>query len=300
MKTFTFIFYVFLGIIITAFDFHTNPSPNERPASLKLSEDSYKTFYNGNVTVNKLFNEDDLMGYAIWLKRSSEKVKAKYFACGEANKRYEEWKSKRKIVMACSGAFTTNDYGSPMPVGLTVDNGLVVNKNLNEEMDGLVIVYGTGGIVVSDIEKGDLHLKSINKSVDIRESWDRYELTKWAEKEEATIFQTQLLAYDNNLRLEVNKARKDSRERRILVLVKDKKNTLFHVVFDIHDGVYLGEIAEGILNYFKGKDCYVAAMLNLDTGWYNLMKLYNEGQEIVLKKNPEKNPTNLLAYYYEE
>jgi exopolysaccharide biosynthesis protein len=302
LKLFTLLFYIVLGIVVTAFDFKSELDPHQNQANnpLQLSEESYKSFYSGNVTVNKLFNEDDLMGYAVWMKRSGKKVKAKYFACGEANKRYEEWRSNRKIVMACSGAFTTNDFGSPLPVGLTVDNGLVVNKNINEDMDGLVIVYGTGGIVVSDIDEGDLHLGSINKKVDVRESWDRFELIKWAEKEEATIFQTQLLAFGNKLRLDVNKARKDNRERRILVLVKDKSNTLFHIIFDVHDGVYLGEIAEAILNYFKSKDCYVAAMLNLDTGWYNLMKIYDEKQLVVLKKNPDKSPTNLLTYYYEE
>lgn len=296
MKLFTSILFTLIIILFTSFNFR-----QEKTAGLSLSERSHKTLYNGSVTVNKLLDtEEGMIGHALWLKRSGKKIKAKYFACGQANKRYEEWRRSRKIVMTCSGAFTTNDYGNPLPVGLTVDNGLIVNKNINDEMDGLVIVYGTGGIVVSDIDEGDLHLGSINKSVDVRESWDRFELMKWAEKEEATIFQTQLLAYDNQLRLDVNKARKNNRERRILILAKDKNKTLFHVIFDIQEGVYLGEIAEAILHYFKAKDCYVAAMLNLDTGWYNLLKLYDEEQSVLLKKNPDKSPTNLLTYYYEE
>ncbi|MEO1653433.1 MAG: hypothetical protein AAFU64_07815, partial [Bacteroidota bacterium] len=238
-------------------------------------------------------------GYSIWLKRGMGKVKAKYFAIGEVNNRLDEWESEKKVILSCSGAFTTNDFGSPLPVGLTVDNGVVVNKKLNDDMDGLVIVYGTGGIVVSDKDQGNLHLQSIGKSVDVRESWDRYELIKWAEKEEATIFQTQLLAYKNQLRLDVNKARRKNRERRILVLARTAQKVVYHVIFDIHDGVYLGEIAEEILDYLNSKNVEVVAMLNLDTGWYNMMKLYDTNREVVLKRNPDKDPTNLLVYYYE-
>ena len=202
--------------------------------------------------------------------------------------------------MVCSGAFTTGDFGRPLPVGLTVDNGEVVNKVMNDEMDGLVIVYATGGIVVSNLEDGNLFLKSLNKTVDVRDSWDKYELLKWSEKQQATIFQTQLLVYINELMLDVNKARRKKRERRILVLATDTNRKVHHIVFDIAEGVYLGEIAQDILNYLNSKQIKVVAMLNLDTGWYNMMKLFDKSEDLVLRKNPEKSPTNLLVYYFEE
>ncbi len=264
-----------------------------------ISEENYRNLYSGNVKVFRLEEGGDDIGYSVWLKRSGGKVRAKYFACGEVNKRFNEWKSGRNIVLTCSGAFTTNDFGNPLPVGLTIDNGLVVNKHIHEEMDGLVLVYGTGGIAVSDKDEGNLYLKSIGKRVDIRETWDKYELIKWAEEEEATIFQTQLLAYKNDLRLEVHKARKKNRERRILVLARDSGRSIYHIIFDVRDGVYLGDISQRLLTYLKSKSVEVVAMLNLDTGWYNMFKLYDQNRELVLKRNPDKDPTNLLVYYYE-
>lgn len=265
----------------------------------EIKEESLKNAFEGSVMVKKLFREGRRLGHTVWMKRSPGKIKAKYFACGEVNKRYEEWKADRKIVMACSGAFTTNDFGRPLPVGLTVDNGLVVNKQTNEEMDGLVLVYGTGGVAVSDIEVGDLYLQSLNKTVDVREAWDKFELLKWAEKEEATIFQTQLLAFKDNLRLEVEKARKNLRERRLLVLARDAQKMLYHIIFDIEESVYLGDIARDVLQYLQGQKMTVTAILNLDTGWYNQINVYDEQKQSLLEHNPDKDPTNLLVYYYE-
>ncbi len=268
--------------------------------AIELSEEAHKTLFNSQVQIYKLKRNGNHYGHSVWFKRSGKKVKAKYFASGEVGDRYEDWKSDKKIIMACSGAFTTNDFGSPLPVGLTVDNGKVVNKIINEEMDGLVLVYATGGIAVSDKEMGNLYLASLGKTVDIRDSWDKYELLQWAEEEEATIFQTQLLAYKNELRLEVHKARKKNRERRILVLARNAQKEVFHIVYDVDHGVFLGEIAQGILDYLKSKNTEVVAMLNLDTGWYNMMKLYNLGNDMVLSHHPDKDPTNLLVYYYQE
>lgn len=266
----------------------------------EMSEEVFKTLFSGNVKVNKLKKSGWDYGYTMWFERGAGKVKAKYFASGDVNNRFDTWKNDKKVIMVCSGAFTTGDFGNPLPVGLTVDNGEVVNKVMNETMDGLVIVYATGGIVVTDIEKGNLFLQSLNKTIDVRDSWDKYELLKWSEKEQATIFQTQLLAFNNQLRLDVEKARKDSRERRILVLANNAQKKVVHIVFDISQGVHLGDIALEILNYLKSKQMEVVAMLNLDTGWYNMMKLFDPENDLVLRKNSEKDPTNLLVYYYEE
>lgn len=282
---------------------HQSPSKglkNTVKSTSNLSEESFKSLFSGNVKVNKLKKDGWDYGYSMWFVRSSKKVKAKYFAAGDVNDRFDEWKNDKKVIMVCSGAFTTGDFGKPLPVGLTVDNGDVVNKVMNDEMDGLVIIYATGGIVVSDLEQGNLFLKSLNKTVDVRDSWDKFELLKWSEQEQATIFQTQLLVYNNDLKLDVNKARKKNRERRILVLATDAQKRVLHIVFDVAEGVYLGEIAQDILNYLKSKQVKVVAMLNLDTGWYNMMKLYDKQNDLILRKNPDKSPTNLLVYYYEE
>ena len=168
-------------------------------------------------------------------------------------------------------------------------------------MDGLVIIYATGGIVVSDIDEANLYLGSLNKKIDPRSYLDRAQLVKWAESEEATIFQTQLLAYKNNLRLVPNQARTESAERRILALATDSQSQLFHIIFNVTKGVYLGDITKAIFNYLNDNDMSVVAMLNLDTGAYNILNLFNEqGQSTGIhgSTNLEK-ASNLLVYYYE-
>ena len=60
----------------------------------------------------------------------------------------------RKKVFACSGAYAYSEDDVYKPVSLTIDDGTPVNQNLYEKMDGLVVVYATGGIVVADIDKG--------------------------------------------------------------------------------------------------------------------------------------------------
>ena len=47
---------------------------------------------------------------------------------------------------------TNHQSVNTKPVGLTIDNGNIVNGALTN-MDGLVIVYATGGVVVSNLEE---------------------------------------------------------------------------------------------------------------------------------------------------
>ena len=284
------------------------PAPNEEKENTfdsVMSESHYKTLFNGDVKINSVLQEHDQYGHSIWLKRKSEKVKAKYFAYQDLNtdesvyQKYSKWRSEKNIVMVCSGAFTTKDYSTPL--GLTVDNGKIVNRKIDSNMDGLVIVYPTGGIVVSDIDDGNLYLGSIKKSVDARDFQDKQTLLNWAQEEEATIFQTQLLVYKNQLRIDKD-APKESAERRLLILAISPEGEVLHIVFNIKKSVYLYNIAEKIFNYLKAKDLNIIAMLNLDTGMYNIMELYDEDgdQEDEVEGDTRlQKATNMLAYFYE-
>ena len=269
-----------------------------------LSETYYKGLYDDNVKVYKLYKDGDRYGQSIWLYRKSGKVKAKYFAHKDYSEdksvydRYNDWRDEEEIIMVCSGAFTSQDYTKP--VGLTVDNGRVVNRKVEDSMDGLVIVYATGGIVVSDIDEGNLYLQSLNRKVDLRDSRDKYDLINWAESEDATIFQTQLLVYKNQLRID-REGRKERATRRLLVLGTDKRGDVVHIVFNVEEDVYLYDIANEVLSYLKSNNVNVIGMLNLDTGMYNIMEVYKEdGYQLsnVEGDEPVRKATNLLSYYY--
>ncbi len=64
-------------------------------------------------------------------------------------------------------------------------------------MDGLIIVYATGGIVASDIESEYLFLQSVNEQIDVLSYQDLTEMLSWAQSEDATIVQTQLVVHEN-------------------------------------------------------------------------------------------------------
>jgi hypothetical protein len=269
------------------------------------SEQLVGSYFENTVNVFKIKDGSRNLGHAIWMNRSSKKIKAKYISSGDVYSKYTDWSRGKNLVMTCSGAFSDNLYkgNGALPVGLNVDNGYIKNRTvLKDKMDGLVIVYATGGIVVSDLDRGDLYLKSLDEKVDIRKDFRaKYQLLKWAETEKATVFQTQLLAYDNELKID-EKGRTSSRERRFLALATDPSGVLYHIIFDIPSSVYLYDGAKNVLEYLKGKSMDVTAILNLDTGAYNVMDFNSTDTRLNGKlEGPTRinKAVNLLSYEFE-
>jgi len=109
--------------------------------------------------------------------------------------------------LVCSGAFSESWQKNSPPVGLCVDNGYIVNRNLiigkdrnGNSLDGLIIVYGggddRGGIVVKDIEHDKIctNTDGINRCYDLKGNWvDRYDFIQWAKNNYATVFQVPLM-----------------------------------------------------------------------------------------------------------
>lgn len=263
-----------------------------------------KTSYrSGNVEITPL--KHGLLrshyGHEIRMKREGKRIKAKYFASGNVYSKYQSWKKNRDIIMVCAGAFS--DYS--MPTGLTVDNGVVVNKLLNESMDALVIVYATGGVVVSDLDNRYLNvtMDGFSQQLDLRNSRDLKTFLHWAEDENATVFQTQLLAFKEELQINVYKARTELANRRFLVLAKDYFGSLYHILVNIEDQVYLGPASQDTFDYLTDIcRMEVIGMINLDTGMYDILELYDDyGHKIPNPSGPERvsKATNLVTYYYE-
>ena len=286
-----------------------------------ITERYRKGIHSGDVRLYSMYEDGEWIGNSIWLSRKSKKVKAKYFASGSnVAGRYKSWSSTKTIVTYCSGAFADNlidkytSIGSIDPVGLNVDNGIIVNKIVDPNMDAIVIVQATGGIVVSNIKDGNLTLyyeetsfngQKISKSriVDLSNVKDKDFLLNWAVSENATIFQTHLLAYSNELKLNKFRARKKHRERRLLGLIKDRNNVLYHVIFNLPNNHYLGDISDSILRYIRDqRGMELIALLNLDTGRYDILRFYNEDGTFmpdIVGQRPLEDAINLIVYYYD-
>ena len=277
-------------------------SPTEKCGG--LSETLVSNSFNADVSLYTLADGSDMYGHTIWLHRKTQRVKAKYFAFKEGGKtvtqRYNEWKKGKKVILNCSGAFTTGDADTAVPEGLTIDNGNMVNKLISDKMDGLVIVEAVGGVRVTDLDSGALYLLNIKKTVDLKNAIDRQAFIDWADDEDATVFQTQLMYYKN---VKKHGSTPQVRERRMYVLAKNSNGDVEHIIVNVTKQVSLTVLSEKLFDYFhKTKGLEVIAVLNLDTGTYDILNVFEEsGTQLSAPKGPRviSEATNLVAYYYE-
>lgn len=271
-----------------------------------LSSTHLKSFKDGNVNIYALKEGYSTIGHSIWLTRGGAKeAKAVYFSEGDVYGKLNKWKRGKDLILTCSGAFSDDlsKTNGALPVGLNVENGYIKNRTVVKEgMDALVIVYATGGIVVSDLTKGDLFLQSFGKKINVRKDVSaKYDLLKWAEEEKATIFQTQLLAFDNQLKIDYQ-GRKQKRERRFLAFAKTKSGTLYHIIFNFPNGEYLYDGAKKVMDHLNDQSMKVISLLNLDTGAYNVMNLSTGDYSIDSKIKGSTRVSaavNLLSYHYD-
>ena len=299
---------VFIG---SSFIYPTPPVDQEPPAEAvaNFNETNCAAYFNGDVITRTLNDGYSAVGHSIWLSRSSKRVNAKYFAHKQygtvVHDRYDTWRQGKNVVVISSGAYATGWDGKDVPAGITVDAGKIVNRNYESTMDGLVIVYATGGIVVSNIENRDLTLKKGGKSfvVDVTSSSGRAEFLAWAQSEGATVFQTHLLAYKNDLLF--TRATSETARRKFLVLTKDPNGNLYHVIFYMKNKSYsLYDAAQGILSYLNNGRYEVIGMINLDTGGFDIISTGSDvrdcnGNYITGTANDDRpNMTNMLTYWY--
>ncbi len=245
---------------------------------------------------------------------SGKRIKAKYFAANDpynnttVPNRYRNWKSSGKqIICATSGTYMDNLTASrATPVGLTIDNGVVVNRSL-ANFDGLVIVYATGGVVATNLEDKNLTVQGGSISgipLDIRgNAYHREQFIKWCEDNEATVFQTHMLAYKNQLKISSYNSSKDSRERRFLVVGTDENGQVVHCIIHSPQYTTLYEGSKRALSFMNDfKDMNVIFMVNLDTGAQDFFDLYNSDGTLnntITGQKSVNDTRNMLVYYYE-
>lgn len=245
------------------------------------------------------------------MQREGERIKAKYFAATDYNgnsvySRYKSWSAGKNIVLVTSGTYMNNNY---QPVGLTIDNGVMVNETLSKEFDGLVIVQATGGVVVSNIEEHNLSMKcnGTNEVFDITNSWDKTSFVDCAKEVAATVFQTHLLVYKNELKIYSSwgcKLPPCERERRFLAVCKNEDGKIVHVIVHSPTASSLYDGTKKVFEFLtEFKDMQeVVFMINLDTGYQDVFQLYDKTgiQRSDIKGQKDISvAVNLLVYYYQ-
>ena len=270
-----------------------------------FNEELIKTMYNDKVKIYKIKRNDNYAGYSIWLYRTGKNIKAKYFAYSQNGKsiyqRYNKWKKGKKIILYTHGTYTSQNY--KVPNGFTIDAGNLVNRNIDNKLDGLIIVEAGGSVRVADLEKTSsqcIYLVSINQSLNPRNSSkEKNKFINWARDENATVFQTNLMYFKNEKKF---RNVSETANRRIFVLGIDNGQVV-HILFTIEQSVSLTNISEEIYKYLmKIKGFRPIGILYLDPHYSDIFRVFNENgteNSNIRGSTSVSDAKNLMVYYYD-
>lgn len=246
------------------------------------------------------------------MSRKDEKIKVKYFAAKDGdNSVYDKflaWKTGKNIIAYSSGTYmTTCESQTAVPVGLCIDNGRLVNNVLTNDLDALAIVYATGGMVASNLRDKDLTITyqdGTKKTINIREPLDRRIFIDWAKSNSATVFQTHLLSYKNQLLIRPGANRISN--RRFIAVGKDSEGTIRHIIISILAQLSLYDASVTALGYINSQGILsnVTYMINIDPGCQNVFQAFKSDGSYDYRTGFSgdiniSNASNLVVYYYE-
>jgi len=270
--------------------------------------------YNDNYVQAKTakINGDEIK--VVKMSRKDNHVKVKYFAAKDNGKsvydRYRTWSANKSIIAYSSGTYMDLCGGNPLlanPVGVCFDAGKLVNARIKDDMDGLIIVYATGGVVASNLKEGNLYVKesSTGKSfvLNLRNAFDFSTFKNWARDEEATVFQTHLLNYKGVLAVGTNGS-SNARERRFLAVCKDEDGSIIHLLINLAGNNTLYNATTKVSDYLKTYEDMdnIIYLINLDTGCQDVFQAFDENGNYKSGFSGQmsiNSAANLLVYYYE-
>ncbi len=208
---------------------------------------------------------------------------------------------KHSVLYQCRiyGQFRTT-------VGLTIDAGVLVNATL-EPFDGLVIVYETGGVVLSNLDEANLTVVGNpvpqGKKLDIRNSTTDLELfIEWAKNQRATVFQTHLLVHRNKLAIAPN-APTPPRKEDFWQWVPCAVNWYMPSLIPAAPMQRFTKLHKRTLEFLQSfRTMNVMFMINLDPGAQDVFQLYDEHgvkSPFIQGPIPLEKAANILAYYFE-
>jgi hypothetical protein len=248
---------------------------------------------------------DGLTFKIIKMEKRDNHIKARYFAVKDVDgksvpDRYSSWSIGKNIVTVCSGTYMKECNPYATPVSLTIDQGNIINNTV-AKMDGVVIVFASGEIVVGNTKLGEL--KIANKNYNLNNSLEKNSFTSWAQNNKATVFQTHLLIYKDELAI-YNNSSNNARERRFLAGCTDEEGNKYEYIIHIPSYITLIDGAKNTKKYLKQKEDMktVDYLINLDTGCQDFFQAYNSNGQLrndYMGSVDIKQTINLISFYYE-
>lgn len=257
-----------------------------------------QSYFNGIFTTNGYTVGN--YNYTLYaFSREDNTIKVKYFARNAYN-RYNEWKTNKQILLVTAGAFSDSWESNAIPVGLCVDNGNIINRTPNNDMDGMVVIYNNEGqegkVAVIDMDINPIILFGKRYWPRLYSS-DNVQFLSLAEQYGLTIFQTQLVYSADRSSSFTNLYYGSKRERRFLAICR-KNGYVHNVIVDAPDKLELNLSAKYTKDVLKYAGYDVSYILNLDTGGKNILRVYN-GVYLrdLLVDSKIIESTNLIVYY---
>ena len=270
--------------------------------------------YNENYVQAKTANiyGDDIK--VVKMSRKDNHVKLKYFPAALNGKsvydRYRSWSANKSIIAYLNGSYADNCGGNPLftnPVGVCFDAGKLVNARIKDEMDGLIIVYATGGLLVSNLKEGNLSIKEskTGKSsvLNLRNAIDFSTFKNWAREEEVTVFQTHLLNFNDSILVYTNGS-PNARERRFLAVCRDEDGSIVHCIINLAGTNTLYDATIKVTDYLKKIEDMknIIYMVNFCCGCHDVFQAFDKNGNYKSGFSgtmPINSAANLLVYYYE-
>ncbi|GAB3959431.1 hypothetical protein GCM10028805_55540 [Spirosoma harenae] len=231
--------------------------------------------------------------------RENNAVKAKYFA-RNAYSQYTNWKAGKEILLVTAGAYSDGWTSYASPVGLCVDNGTIVTRTPNDDMDGMVIVYNgggqEGGVAVVDMDVNPVRAGSVSYNPRTN-STDRVNFLNWGQQNGLTLFQTHLVYSSDRSTNFANMYYGNKRERRFLAVCK-RGGIVHHVIVDAPDPLELNVSASNAKTVLESEGFLVSYIMNLDTGAKNILYGYESYLKDYKPSTAKiEEATNLIVYY---
>ena len=248
--------------------------------------------------------------YVVKFKRKGERIKVKYFAKKLNGKsiqeRYDAWSKNQKVIMYSSGAYMSESFDASTAgiVGLTLDNGIIINRNVVfNRLSALVVTYPNGTIEIKNINDGRLTFDGGGSPItyDFSKFNDVSRFIDWASESKLTVFQTHLLAHNKKMMVHSNGSYSQA-SRRFLVSGQDSRGSEFYFIVHRPDAITLYDGAKSVFDYLNNNRYTVNSMINLDTGAQDVFQFFSVSGNVsgVLQGGTHiSNARNLMAFYYE-
>jgi hypothetical protein len=274
----------------------------------------YGQFDSDLVETSVLSINAEQYGY-VKMSLAGQRVKVKYFASKEGYnqtvyERFTEWSRNKNIIAISSGTYMDGwNLAVAKPVGLCIDNGITVNRAIDlTRLDGLTVVYpsgGGGGVAVSNLKDGNLTVQGVTGQLNLRNAFDLQRFINWAETNKATVFQSHLFVFKNQIILKPNLASTNQAQRRFLAVGTNSNGQIFHYLINLTSANSIYEATEKAFRFLtKNEELNVTFMINLDTGGHNNFRVYKsdgkfDTRNVFIGTTSLKEAANLLVYYFE-